>query len=80
MTITIQSVVPVIVGITIFLVILFKWANTKLLAFDPLSKPTGVVLVCIMFVEFIDLLLKSFLEVIRIQIFINSSQLLFKTL
>ena len=54
MTITIQSVVPVIIGITIFLVILFKWANTKLEAFDPLSKPTGVVLLCIMFVEFID--------------------------
>ena len=54
MTITIQSVVPVILGITIFLVILFKWANTKLEAFDPLSKPTGVVLLCIMFVEFID--------------------------
>ena len=26
----IQTVVPVIIGITIFLVVLFKWFNTKL--------------------------------------------------
>lgn len=54
MNITIQSVVPVIIGITIFLVCVFKYLNTKLVKFNPLDKPTGAVLLCIMLVEFID--------------------------
>lgn len=53
-SLTIQNVVPVIVGITVLILILLKWLNTKLVAYDPLEKPDATVLVCIMAVEFIE--------------------------
>ncbi|MDO4500792.1 MAG: FoF1 ATP synthase subunit a [Erysipelotrichaceae bacterium] len=55
----IQGIVPVIIGITIVLLGVLKWINTKLEAYDPLSKPTGLVVVCIMAVEFIDGMIKD---------------------
>ena len=51
---TLQEHVPVVVGITAFLCLLALVANRKLKAFDPLDKPKGFVLLCIMFVEWVD--------------------------
>lgn len=54
MTITIQAQFPVIIALTIIIVIALKCISTKLEAFDPLSKPTALVTVCILLVEYID--------------------------
>jgi len=54
MTITIQSQLPVIIFITIVILVILKIVNKKLEAYDPLSKPTSTVAVCIMIVELID--------------------------
>lgn len=54
MTITIQSQVPVIIGITIFILILLKYANSRIKKFDPLAKPDGIVLLSMWLVEMID--------------------------
>ena len=54
MTITIQPQFPVIIALTIIIVICLKLISNKLKKFDPLSKPTGLVTVCIMLVEYID--------------------------
>ena len=54
MTITIQPQLPVIIALTIIIVISLKLISIKLNKFDPLSKPTGLVTVCIMLVEYID--------------------------
>lgn len=53
-TFVIQTVVPVIIGITIFLCLLFKWFNKKLVEYNPLDKPTIPVLLCIEVVTFIE--------------------------
>lgn len=54
MTLTIQSQVPVIIGLTIVIVIFLKLINKKLVEFNPLDKPTGVVMLCMTLVELID--------------------------
>lgn len=54
MTLTVQSQVPVIIGITVFILILLKWINTKLEKFNPLDKPTGIVMLSMWLVEMID--------------------------
>lgn len=54
MTIVIQSQVPVIIGLTIFIVVGLKLINNKLVAFNPLEKPTGVVMLAMMAVDLID--------------------------
>lgn len=53
-TFVIQTVVPIIIGITIFLCLLFKWFNKKLVEYNPLDKPTLPVLLCIELVTFIE--------------------------
>ena len=54
MTITIQPQFPIIIALTIIIVGILKFINTKLVAYDPLSKPTGLVVVCVMLVDYID--------------------------
>lgn len=54
MTITIQSQVPVILGITVFILIFLKFINIKLQKRDPLDKQSGIVLLSIWLVEMID--------------------------
>ena len=54
MTITIQPQFPVIIALTIIIIVCLKLISIKLNSFDPLSKPTGLVTVCIMLVEYID--------------------------
>ncbi len=54
MTITIQSQVPVIIGLTAFILISLKLINRKLVAFDALDKPTGVVMLALTVVELIE--------------------------
>ena len=54
MTLIIQPQLPVIIGLTIFIVISLKLINRKLEEFDPLQKPTTLVLLCVMLVEFFD--------------------------
>ena len=58
-SIVIQNIVPVIIGVTIFLVVLLKWFNSKLVKFDPLTKPTMPVLLCIELVNFAEGLVSS---------------------
>ena len=53
-SITVQEHVPVIIGITAVLCVLVLIAYRKLKDFDPLSEPHGIVLLCIMFVQWID--------------------------
>lgn len=53
-SLTLQEHVPVIVGITVLLSAFALVAYRKLKAFDPLDEPKGIVLLCIMFVEWID--------------------------
>lgn len=54
MTIVIQPQFPVIILITTFIVVVLKIINTKLEAYDPLTKPSLLVTLCIMLVEYID--------------------------
>ena len=54
MTLVIQPQFPVIIALTIIIVIVLKIISIKLNEFDPLSKPTGLITVCIMLVEYID--------------------------
>jgi len=49
-----QEQVPVIIGITAVLCALVFFANRKLASYDPLSEPKGLVLLCIMFVQWVD--------------------------
>lgn len=51
---TIQEHVPVIILITCAFAAFVGVAYRKLKAFDPLSEPKGIVLLCIMFVEWAD--------------------------
>ncbi len=50
----VQAAVFSILIVTAFLALLLVYVNRKLTAFDPLSKPKGVVLLMIMFAETID--------------------------
>ena len=52
--IEIQTTVYSIIIITVFMALLLVFINRKLVNFDPLSKPTGVVLLIIMFAQTID--------------------------
>ena len=54
MTLVIQPQLPVIIGLTIFIVISLKLINKKLTSYNPLEKPNMLVLLCIMLVEFVD--------------------------
>jgi F-type H+-transporting ATPase subunit a len=53
-SITLQEHVPVIIGITAVICAFVLFAYRKLTSFDPLDEPKGIVLLCIMFVEWID--------------------------
>ena len=54
MTLVIQPQLPVIIVLTILIVIGLKIISIKLEKFDPLSKPTALVTLCILLVEYID--------------------------
>lgn len=54
MTLVIQPQLPIIILETIVILIAFKIINKKLEAFDPMSKPTGIVFVCMWVVDTID--------------------------
>jgi len=54
MTLVVQSQVPVIIGITVFLIILVLIANRKIRKYDVYSKPTVFIMLLITFVELID--------------------------
>lgn len=58
MTITIQSQVPVILGITIVVILCALYVGKKLSQFDPFDEPKGIVLVALTIVE----LLGGFVE------------------
>ena len=51
---SLQTTVYSIIIVTLFMALLLVYVNRKLVKFDPLSKPTGVVLLVIMFAEMID--------------------------
>ena len=53
-SLTLQEHVPVIIGITLFLCALVLVAYRKLKSYDPLEEPKGLVLLCIMFVQWVD--------------------------
>jgi F-type H+-transporting ATPase subunit a len=55
----VQSTVWYILVITGVIVLLLLFVNAKLKKFDPLSKPKGVVLLAMVFVQFIDGMLMS---------------------
>jgi F-type H+-transporting ATPase subunit a len=48
-----------VIIITVFMALLLLYINRKLKAYDPLSKPTGIVLMVIMFAETIDNMVKG---------------------
>lgn len=52
--ITLQEHVPVIIGITVAICAFVLFAYRKLKSFNPLDEPKGIVLLCIMLVEWID--------------------------
>ena len=54
-----QTAVYSIIIITVFLAILLFYINRKLVKYDPLSKPSGIVLLIIMYYEAIDNLVKG---------------------
>lgn len=54
MTIVIQSHLPVILGITLFLLIGIIWIGGKLKKFNPTDKPKGIVLCALWVVEIIS--------------------------
>ncbi len=56
---SVQKTVYSIIIVTIFMSILLVFINRKLVKFDPLSKPTGIVLLMIMAVEFISKIIKG---------------------
>ena len=56
---TLQPHVPVIIGITIVISIFVLIAYSKLKKFNPLDEPKGIVLLCIMLVEWIDGMIKD---------------------
>ena len=49
-----QTTVYSIIIVTLFMALLLVLINRRLVNFDPLSKPKGVVLLVIMFAEMID--------------------------
>lgn len=51
---TVQEQVPVIIGITVVICALVMVAYRKLKSFDPLEEPKGLVLLCIMLVQWVD--------------------------
>lgn len=57
--IEIQSAVYSIIIVTLFMALLLVYINRKLVKFDPLSKPTGIVLLVIMYAQMIDGMVKS---------------------
>ena len=57
--IEIQSAVYSIIVVTLFMALLLVYINHKLVKFDPLSKPTGIVLLVIMYAQMIDGMVKS---------------------
>lgn len=54
-----QTTVFSVIIITVFMALLLLYINRKLKAYDPLSKPTGIVLMVIMFAETIDNMVKG---------------------
>lgn len=54
-----QEHVPVIIGITIVICLFVLFAYSKLKKFNPLDEPKGIVLLCIMLVEWIDGMVKE---------------------
>ena len=56
---TLQEHVPVIIGITVALCALVLIAYRKLKSYDPLEEPKGLVLLCIMFVQWVDGMVKD---------------------
>ena len=54
-----QTTVYSVIIITVFMALLLLYINRKLKAYDPLSKPTGIVLMVIMFAETIDNMVKG---------------------
>lgn len=56
---TLQSHVPVIIGITLVICLFVLFAYSKLKKFNPLDEPKGTVLLCIMLVEWIDGMVKE---------------------
>jgi len=57
--IEIQTAVYSILIVTLTLALLLVFINRKLVKFDPLSKPTGVVLLVIMYAQMIDNMVRS---------------------
>lgn len=55
----IQTGVYSIIIITVFMVLLLLYVNRKLKSYDPLSKPTGIVLLVISFAEMIDKMVRE---------------------
>ena len=53
-SLTLQPVVPVIIGITLVICGFALYASHKIKNCDPLSEPKGVVLLSVMFVEWVD--------------------------
>ena len=56
---TLQSHVPVIIGITLVVAIFVLIAYSKLKKYNPLDEPKGLVLLCIMLVEWINSMVKE---------------------
>lgn len=54
-----QTTVYSIIIITAFIALLLVYINRKLVKFDPLSKPTGIVLLVMMFARMIDGMVKD---------------------
>jgi len=59
MKIVVQAQVPVIIGLTIFLVIVVLLMNKKIKEYDVYSKPTTLIMLLMTFVEFIDGLVRD---------------------
>ncbi|MBP5280520.1 MAG: F0F1 ATP synthase subunit A [Erysipelotrichaceae bacterium] len=55
----IQTAVFSILIVTLFMALLLVFVNRKLVKFDPLSKPTGIVLLIIMYAQMIDDMVKA---------------------
>ena len=53
-SITLQEHVPVIIGITIVICAFVLYASHKIDTADPLGEPKGIVLLCVMFVQWVD--------------------------
>lgn len=59
MKIVVQAQVPVIIGLTIFLVIVVLLMNKKIKEYNVYSKPTTLIMLLMTFVEFIDGLVRD---------------------